>query len=260
MSVIKEKKLTKSTFESWINVLRSNSQAKLRLFCFPHAGGWSANFRNWSNNLPNEVEVCSVELPGRGTRFLELPFNRLVPLVEELSEAIVTGLDRPFAFFGHSMGGLVAFEVARLLGDRYNIEPVHFFIFASPAPHLPRTKTPIHNLSDSEFIEQLRCYNGTPGEILNNPELRELFLPALRSDFEVIETYLYRPHSPFNFPIDVFGGLEDTSIDRKQLEAWRDRTTGDFTIETISGSHFLSGSSELLLLAKISQKLLINLL
>ncbi|MEO1374470.1 MAG: thioesterase II family protein [Cyanobacteria bacterium J06635_10] len=239
--------------ENWITVPKANPQADLRLFCFPYAGGSSLIFRRWLDKLPANVELCPIELPGRGSRMKLAPLNRLEPIVEAIATQIQPYLDKPFTFFGHSMGGLMSFEVTRLLYKKYGISPVHLFISAHRAPQIPDSKPPIHALPESDFIAELRRYNGTPNEVLENQELMELFLPILRADFAVLETYTYHHALPLECPIYVFGGLKDNKVSIEQLEAWREQTNNNFSLKMLPGDHFFINDSHSLLMEQISE-------
>ncbi|MBE9190298.1 thioesterase [Gloeocapsopsis crepidinum LEGE 06123] len=231
-----------------------NLQASLRLFCFPYAGGGALNFRTWSNSLPPTLEVCPVELPGRGRRFTETPFNRLEPLVKAIARALVPYLDKPFAFFGHSMGGLVSFELTRLLYKQHGISPVHLFISGRRAPQYV-CDAPIHALPEQEFLAELRHLNGTPEAVLQNVELMKLLIPTLRADFAILETYAYTSEPPLECPIAVFGGLQDKEVTREQLAAWQQQTSASFSLQMLPGDHFFIHSAQALLLQSLVQKL-----
>jgi medium-chain acyl-[acyl-carrier-protein] hydrolase len=243
-------------FNRWIKCSRPNSQAKLRLFCFPYAGGGTWSFRDWSGNLPQTIEVCTIELPGRGTQMKLPPFTSLDPLVRASADALRLHLDKPFAFFGHSMGGLVSFELTRLLRKNYGVIPVQLFISGRRAPQLQPTKPPIYNLPKAEFVEELKQLNGTPAEVLNNHELIDLMLPVLRADFAVLETYKYIKEISLNCPIAVFGGLQDSEVSQKELEAWRDQTSSQFSLQMFQGDHFFIHTARQDLLKAISQNLI----
>lgn len=247
---------TTPIFNAWIKCSHPNSQAKLRLFCFPYAGGGTWSFRDWSNDLPQTIEVCSIELPGRGTQMKSPPFTKLDPLVRAIADALHLHLNKPFAFFGHSMGGLVCFEVARLLRKDYKIMPVHLFVSGRRAPHLQPIKPLIHNLPKPDFIEELKHLKGTPLEVLQNHELMELMLPILRADFAVLETYNYTEKPPLNCPIAVFGGLQDSEVSPEELEAWREQTSSEFSLYLFQGDHFFINSERHALLQLIAQNLL----
>ena len=246
---------TTPTINSWVNRPKPNSQANLRLFCFPYAGSSAFIFRMWPDSLPTTVEVCPIELPGRGTRLIEPQFNRLSPLIQALAPSILPYLDKPFAFFGHSMGGLVSFELTRLLRRNYSMSPIHLFISGCRAPHLPALDRPIHPLSEPAFLKELRCLNGTPDAVLENTELMQLLLPALRSDFAVVETYVYAPESPLDCPITAFGGLQDRKVICDYLEAWREQTNATFSLKMLPGDHFFLHSAQSLLLKSLGREL-----
>ncbi|BAU65720.1 Thioesterase [Stanieria sp. NIES-3757] len=243
------------TINSWITFPKPNLSASLRLFCFPYAGGSSYSFRSWIDYFPKTIEICPVELPGRGSQIQLTPFNQIEPLVKAIALEILPFLDRPFAFFGHSMGGLVSFELARLLRRQYNLEPVHLFISGRCAPQINNLKTVINNLPKADFIRELHQLKGTPEEVLNNDELMEILLPILRADFSVLENYTYTSETPFNCPISVFGGLQDRTIELKELEAWREQTLNSFSLKMFSGNHFFIHSFQSFLLQELIQQL-----
>ena len=224
--------------DAWFVCPRPNPQAALRLFCFPYAGGGVSIFHGWPNLLPPTVEVYSVQLPGRGRRLMEKPFDRMPDLVEAVSKAILPHLDKPFAFFGHSLGAIISFEVSRRLKKEHRREPEHLFVSGSGAPQTSRSGRALHNLPDSKFIKGLRELDGTPREILENTELMRLLLPTLRADFAVSETYVYEPAPPLDCPITAFGGLQDREVNRKRLESWRSQTRASFSLQMFAGDHF----------------------
>src|SRR6185437_8848497 len=188
--------MTSSTATPWFTSKRPNARARLRLFCFPYAGGGPAIYRLWPQNLPTDVEICVAQLPGRGTRMREQPFTNLDALVQAATEAIKPLLDKPFALFGHSMGAMISFELARRLREQGQPQPSYLFISGRRAPQLPNDDPLSYNLPDTELRQELLRLNGTPKEVLEHPELMELMLPLLRADFSVVETYEYRPGVP----------------------------------------------------------------
>ena len=212
-------------------------------------------FRNWSDGLPADVELCPVQLPGRGTRLTEPPYSRLSLLVEALAEAILPLLDKPFAFFGHSLGSLVSFELARELRAKHQARPVRLFVSAGPAPQIPHRGLPIHNLPEGEFTAELRRLNGTPAELLDHRELMDIVIPSLRADFALYESYRYLAGPPLNCPISTFGGLSDQKVSHRDLEAWRDQTTVSFSIRMFPGDHFFLKTTQPQLLRALSQEL-----
>lgn len=241
-------------FNSWLACHKPSPNARLRLFCFPYAGGGAAVFRNWSEGLPNDVELCPVQFPGRGNRLMEPPFTALSPLVQALAQALVPMLDKPFAFFGHSLGALVSFELAREL-RRHGFQPAHLFVSAGRAPHIPHQGMSTHDLPEGKFLEELRRLNGTPEEVLKHRELMQIMLPLLRADFSVYETYKYSNEAALNCPISSFGGSRDRRVNQGDLEAWRDQTCDSFSLQMFPGDHFFLHTSQPLLLRVLSEEL-----
>lgn len=235
----------------WITRPRPNPQAQLRLFCFPYAGGGASVFYQWLSELPWYIETCPVQLPGRENRLREPPIAQLELIVQALAQAIPPYLDMPFAFFGHSLGALTSFELAR----RLDPGPLHVFISAHRAPHMPNSSLPIRHLPDAEFIQQLACLKGIPQEVAQNSELLEICLPVLRADLTAYETYKYTARAPLNCPISAFGGVEDREVSREQLEAWREQTHAAFALRMFPGDHFFINSHQTLVLKAISQSL-----
>ncbi len=232
---------TEFATNSWLLNPQPNPQASLRLFCFPYAGAGASIFRPWINKinqLSPDIEVCAIQLPGREGRIRETPFTKLTPLIENLATTLLPYLDLPFAFFGHSMGALICFELARFIRRNYHQIPQHLFISGCRAPHIPNKKTPIHQLPDPLFIEELSLYNGTPEILLQNPELLALFIPILRADFAIYDTYTYTDDIPFNCPISAFGGLQDREVSHPDIAAWHKHTNSKFSIHMFYGNHF----------------------
>ncbi len=227
-----------SSVDSWTSVRRTGPEPRLRLFCFPYAGASALIYRTWPEGLPSDVEVCPVQLPGRGARSTEPPFTRLSPLVEALAQALAPVLDVPFAFFGHSFGALVSFELARKLRRDCGVNPVHLFISASRAPQISRRGSPVHSLPDGEFLAEMRRLDGTPAELLENKEFMQIMLPLLRADFSVYETYKYLNEPVLDCPISAFGGLQDRRVSSVDLEAWHAQTNASFSLQMFPGDHF----------------------
>jgi surfactin synthase thioesterase subunit len=246
----------KSTYRNtpWLILGKPNRKIRLRLFCFPYAGGGASIFRQWQKNMPEGVEVCPVQLPGRENRITEPPFTRLSFLVDAMVEALDPYFDVPFAFFGHSIGAKIAFELTRELRRKNAFQPVHFFVSGSRPPHIPEPR-PLHMLPEREFIKELRRYSGTPEAVMRSRDLMEMYLPILRADFSIDETYVYYEDNPLDCPISAFGGNEDKEANREELDAWRQHTTGPFTLQMFQGDHFFLKSSQPLLLDSIYQVL-----
>ena len=233
---------------------KPNRRASVRLFCFPYAGGGDFIFRSWQRILPDTIEICPLQLPGRGSRITEPPYTKIDELVRNAGEALAPHLDKPFALFGHSMGALIGFELAHHLITYYSAQPIHLFVSGRCSPQ-SRNDPLDPKLFDSALPGMLRCYNGTPEEALENPELMELVLPVLRADVVLCKSYIYTPMPPFSFPITAFGGLDDHGVPRRFIEGWREHTTARFALRMLPGDHFFLNTSRLLLLEAISKEL-----
>src|SRR5271156_6070491 len=159
------------TLDSWIAYWKPRPKARLRLFCFPYAGASAMIYRLWSDGLSTDIELCPIQLPGRGIRLSECPFTDLPQLIDALAEALRPLLDKPFALFGHSLGTLISFELARELRANHQVRPLRLFVSAGPAPQIPHRGPPINSLPEEEFSAELRRLNGTPEELLNHKEL-----------------------------------------------------------------------------------------
>jgi medium-chain acyl-[acyl-carrier-protein] hydrolase len=239
---------------------RPAPHAELRLYCFPYAGAGPSIYRTWPDHLPGEIEVCAVELPGRGRRMAEPPMTDVealaARLVDELGDELSDRARGPFAFFGHSMGAGLAFELARALRRRGLRGPVRLLASGRNAPQKPWGRAHIHALPTPEFLARLRDYNGTPSEILQHAELLELLLPILRADFRAVETYQYRDEPPLDCPISAFGGEGDERTDRAGLEAWGVQSRAGCTARLFPGDHFYLRGAQRSLLAAVAQDLL----
>jgi len=233
----------------------TNPRPALRLIGVPYAGGGIAVFSKWAESLPPEVQVCAIQLPGRDTQLREPPFTRVFALVEVLVKVLDPFLDVPFALFGHSMGGLIIFELARALRQK-QLYPVHFFVSACRAPQRPDREPPVHLLPEEALIRALRGrYDGIPDFVLREPELLKMYLGILRADFELFETYQHQGGERFDFPISAYGGGEDGEVSREDLDAWQDQTRNAFRVEMFPGNHFFINTARPALLRAINQEL-----
>lgn len=223
----------------WFAFSKPRPLARLRLFCFPYAGGGASIYRTWGSDLPMEIEVVPVQLPGRERRMRERAFTQMNPLVLELTEVVKASVDsRPFAFFGHSMGAAIAYEVTQRLRQLGSALPSRLLVSGRSAPQLEGDGKHYYDLPDDEFRERLREIEGTPEEVLDNRELMELMMPLLRADFELIDTYPPTLHDPFDLPVTAYGGLGDDEVPEDDVEAWSAITKGPFKKRMFAGGHF----------------------
>ena len=244
------------TTDVWVHCAKPNPTARFRLFCFPYAGGGASIYHTWPEHVPAEIEVCPVQLPGRESRLRTPPFTQLSPLLQRLAQVLRPYLQMPFAFFGHSMGALISFELARQLRRQHDPGPVCLFVSAHRAPQIPAPKPPIHQLPTTEFVGELRRLNGTSEAVLQDAELLQLMLPTLRADFAICETYTYTTEEPLDCPIIAFAGLEDCEVSRDDLAAWRDQTQSSFKMRMVPGNHFFLHSARTPLVRAVSQDLM----
>jgi medium-chain acyl-[acyl-carrier-protein] hydrolase len=247
--------MTVSTSNPWLENYKPNPEARTRLFCFPYAGGSARIYHTWPQRVPRFVEVCAVQLPGRDRRISEPPFSNVELLVREIADALRDYFDKPFAFFGHSIGALVSFELAHYLSENLGVAPVHIAASGRRAPHLPK-EPPIYDLPREQLIEKLRELAGTPPEVLDHPELLNLLLPLLRADFAVGDTYVFTDRPPLSCSITALGGLQDTTVPPRDLEAWKELTTGAFELRMYPGDHFFVHSDEIDLRDVLGQEFL----
>jgi medium-chain acyl-[acyl-carrier-protein] hydrolase len=227
----------------WLISQKPSPYAEVRLFCFPYAGGSAAVYGRWPSLASRRIHVSGVELPGRGIRLQEEAFHSLPPLIRSLADRLVPLLEGPFAFFGHSMGGLVAFELARALRERGAPQPRHLFISAAAAPGTPPSRRSLHASSDAEVLEELRDLGGTPQALLDDKELMAMALPTLRADYSVLGTYEYRESTPLDVPITVFGGRSDEIAPPADLRGWQAHTAAGCRVKIFPGDHFFLHST-----------------
>jgi surfactin synthase thioesterase subunit len=218
---------------------QSRPTAKSRLFCFPHAGGAPITFFPWSNWFRKDIECICVQYRGRAQRLREAPLTSVQEIVDEILSALDGYSDLPFAFYGHSFGGIVAFELARQLQSSGRPVPIHLYVGAARPPHLESPFPAIHKLANPEFIARVQSrYGGIPTVISEDPEAMEMFLPAMRGDFTAYETYSYQPGSALEIPITAFGGAEDRMVKPECLREWASHTEAGFDLNILPGGHF----------------------
>lgn len=223
---------------NWLVIPKPNPSASLRLMCFPYAGGGVSTYTSWVKYLPEFVELIFIQPPGRGARLLEPGYQSMDVLVKDLFVSIKRYFDdKPYVFFGHSMGARIAFELLRLLEASQINLPLHFVASGSPAPDHKMKESPMHLANDEEFIKRLRKLNGTPEEILQNDDLMALLLPALRADFTLAETYQCFAIEKIDCAVTVFRGLDDEWVDEKSAQRWSQFFIHGGNVEVFPGGH-----------------------
>lgn len=237
----------------WFPYARLLPESKIRIVCFPYAGAGASIYKSWPDRFGTTVDVLAAQPPGREGRIRERAHAELLFYIKDCIESLIPYLDKPILLFGHSLGALAAFELAREMRRRSLVMPLRVIVSGSREPQTPKITFPMHQLPDREFIDALRGLGGTPPEVLKNGELMQLFLPMLRADFSASERYHYNFEPPLDVPITAIGGAEDTEVSRDQLCAWADQTTRIADIQWIRGGHFFIHSEEQELLHIISR-------
>lgn len=246
--------LTSLPSNPWV-LRTARPNARLRLFCFCYAGGNAAVFRPWQAELGPDIEVCAIQLPGRGARFHEAPLSDLQQVVAQVAAAIAPLCDRPFAFFGHSLGALIAYEVARYLHIRRAALPRHLVVSGAQGPRLRSPRTQWHKLDDDALAKELKELAGTPEEVLDNRELLALVLPAIRADFQIAAEYAWRPGMALPLPITVFAGRADSHDSESQYEDWFRDSSAGATLHWFDGGHFFINTATADVLAQLARTL-----
>ena len=232
-------------------------RAQRRLFCFPFAGGSAAVFAGWGEKLKPEIEVWAAQPRGRGMRFSERPHQSVPEMVEDFLQALRTHLDLPFAFYGHSLGGLLALELTQQLTVEGLPLPGHLFIGASAPPVAGLIHPRISHLSDEGFVTAVQDrYSGIPESVLKEPELMEIFLPALKADFSAYETFDRERVMQVHCPITALAGSDDAVIVPDLMQEWRQHTKASFDLRIVPGDHFFLSTSSETVLSTVREKML----
>lgn len=240
----------------WLVTPERRNAAEVRLFALPYAGGSAGSFRPWAKRLSPRIELNILQLPGREDRFAESMLTDMAQVVPHITAAIESKSDKPFVIFGHSVGALMGFEVARRLNLRGARLPLHLVVGGKRAPHVPIDRKPMHELSDAELIERLHHFGGTPQAVLETPELLELFLPRLRADFQINETYRHQGGATLPCPLTVLGGMDDPETTPETLHAWQQHAGANFEVRMYPGGHFFVHQIEDRVLGDIQQLVL----
>lgn len=214
----------------------SRGPAPARVLAFPYAGGGASVFRDWGARLPG-AELYGAQLPGRERRLRETPIGDLEQLLDQLLAPCLALTDRPFVLFGHSMGALVAYELAHRLQARGRI-PLAVIVSAFRSPDLPARSRPLHALAEDELVAGLRGYGATASEVFEHPELLALLLPMVRADFRLHETYRFPGHRTLACPLTAIAASDDRHVPEEDMLGWGDKTTGPFAHRRVAGGHF----------------------
>lgn len=239
----------------WFRVPKPLDNPKLRLICLPYAGGNSNSYMKWAEQLPDGIELVAVELPGRSARMLETPYDEMHGLVDDLYEAFQPFLNIPYVLFGHSLGGRIAYEMMLRSQQRQQPLAQHLIVSASRAPHVIKRRHDIYHLSDDEFIEEMRDFNGTPERVLQDREFMELLLPMLKADFKIADQYI-SPPLPVASPVTVIGSTGDDHIIDEHLWAWDELSPNKVEVAYVEGAHFYLDTHPQQVLAVVNEVLL----
>jgi pyochelin biosynthesis protein PchC len=224
------------------------------LFCFPHAGGAASYFRPWPASLAPGIEVLAVQYPGREDRAAEPCVTNMADLANQIHAALGPSLPETFAFFGHSMGAILAFEVARRIAREEGRGPAHLFVSGRPAPPRQRHRD-LHRAGDDAFIAELRSLGGTDPRILQDSEVLDLIVPVMRGDYTASETYRFEPGPPLSCDITAMTGDRDWLATVEDAAAWSTHTTGAFSLQVYPGGHFYLDDYRAQVLEQISSSL-----
>jgi medium-chain acyl-[acyl-carrier-protein] hydrolase len=225
-------------FDRWIFRPLPRDGAAMRLLCVPYAGGSVVAYHGWAESLPADVDLWVLRLPGRESRVREQLRTDLLALADEATAAFVSEVDGPFCLFGHSLGALVAFELARSL-RRHGRPPAHLAVSGRSAPHRPLRYPAIYGLPAEEFLTALDDrFQAIPPILREDPAIRDFYLPILRADTTMLETYSYRPEPPLDCPISAFGGRTDPEVTETDLHGWCEQTAAGFSVTMFPGGHF----------------------
>lgn len=226
-----------------------------RLFCFPYSGASARIYASWSRKLPRWIEVHPVELPGRGWRASEPLETSMEGLVRRAQQSVLPHARAPFALFGHSLGAVLAYELACILTHQHCLGPSILFASGTAAPSQRNDARYARLDSDEQLVAELEQFEGTPREVLANAELMRLLLPVLRADFTVCGGYQYRPRPLLRCPIQVMVGREDITSEAQRVQAWRTHTSAACDVASFAGGHFFVHEDREALLDLVSRRL-----
>ena len=222
----------------WIQYQKTSDDPSMRIFCFPYAGGSALFYARWFRYLDENAEVFPIQLPGRESRIDEPLLRVMSVVINKIVEEISPYMTENTAFLGHSMGSMIAYEVARTLSERNMPMPKHIFLSGAVPPDMIGECEKIHMLSDEQFCEKLKGYESITSELMKYPEFFKFFLPVIKADFELIETYRFDKKWKMPCPVTVFSGTEDPYVPENALAQWGRFCEQEPQIITYSGNHF----------------------
>ncbi len=224
----------------WVHITEEKPNAKMRLFTFHYAGGARSLYRSWHESLAADVEICAIQLPGREDRLNETPYRDFFPMIQALGQNVAPFLDRPYAFFGHCMGGLTSFELTRQLRRQGARLPEHMFISSFIGPHIPRPqrRSVIFNIPEGMVDDFFVELGGTPPEVLENLGLMTLARVVMDADLDLLRAYEYIDEAPLDIPISTFGAVQDKLVIIEEIEEWKKQTTKEYDLTMFPGNHF----------------------
>ncbi|MFF7458864.1 thioesterase II family protein [Kitasatospora sp. NPDC008115] len=238
----------------WFRRYHPAGRSRVRLVCFPHAGGSASFFFPVSAALSPGIDVLAVQYPGRQDRRTEPGIDDIPALAELIFRSTDVWGDGPLALFGHSMGATLAFEVARRIERELGVTPVRLFASGRRAPSCTRDES-VHSRDDDGIVRELQLLSGTDARVLGDEELLRMVLPALRSDYRAIETYRCEGGASVACPVTVMTGDADPRTSMEEAGAWRDHTSGEFDLEVFPGGHFFLAAQQQAVLKVIGERL-----
>ncbi len=227
-----------------IDKITTRENPAVRLVCFHYGGGSSASFYSWKDNISPNVELLAINLPGRGSSIDKPLLDNIEDVTNIILKYIKHYIGKPLVFFGHSLGSLISFEVAKAMKEQQLKQPAHLILSGCMAPQNLYKRNKTSRLSDKEFREALEIYNGTSQEVMNESSLMGLFLPIIKADISIIDNYKYRGNDPLDCDITTIGGREDPTVSLEDIYPWKSHTIRKYTHHTLTGDHFFIRSNK----------------
>lgn len=227
-----------------------------RLYCFPHAGGSSISFMPWKKRIDRRIELYPVDIPVTLGPKESLPLSSISTVVEKLSDSLSNHDGIQFSFFGHSLGGLIAFELARSLKKRGLMQPSNIIISGCESPRKHMSSGSVHLLDDHDLIEFIKSFNGITDEIINDKRIMHMLLPKIRADFSLAQSYLYMPSDKIDSDLVILSGREDVRSGDDFLLEWQLETSGKCDFNYFRGDHFFINENLSDIIKLINKKLI----